>query len=200
MNKAEERALYLEMLSELISTRRSLTDEILLVRTRLGMLDDEVKQESEYMSAEAYITLRNNIKKELDKDMREQIKREVMSEYVAEQQTAIPESTPYFDIDNFLSEPSSSIIEPEVIAEAKYQEKQRTVKKDLSVPVLCNVAIRILKEYGMPMSLDAFKIELEADRNNVWKQKTWTQLVWKMKQHEPKLQGAGRGYLQYVGF
>lgn len=199
MKKTDEKTLYLEMLSELISTRRALTEEILLVRTRLTALDDEVKQESEYMSAESYITLRHNIKRELEKDMREQIKREVEIEHSANQ-VAVPDNTKSnMDIAEFFSE-SSSVIPPEVVAEAKYQDNKKMVRKDVSVPVLCNVVIRILKEYGRPMELNKLKAELEADRNNFWKPKSWSQLVWKIKQEEPKLVGAGRGYIQYISF
>lgn len=182
MERIKEKQIYLEMLGDLVKQRRVITEEILLVRNRLDTLDKEIEQHKEYMSAAEYINIRNSIRNELEIEMREQVKNEIL----AEQRKGKVEEVP-----------SPSVIPAEVIEESKFVENQKAITKDVSFQTVVQVIKTFLKESGRPVSFDELHAHLEENRNHTWNRKAFSQIMWRAKNEDERIENPTRGFYQY---
>ena len=182
MERIKEKQLYLEMLGDLVKQRRALTEEILLVRNHLDTLDKEIEQHKEYMSAAEYINIRNSIRRELESEMREQVRNEILAETLKGKVEEVP---------------SPSVIPTEVIAEAVYNENRKATKKDLSPQQLAIRVKQFLQELGRPAELEEIQTHLEQELNHSWRGKSFQQMIYKVRQVDERIENPTRGYYQY---
>lgn len=182
MERIEERDLYLKMLSDLVNQRRTLTEEILLVRRHLAKLDEEIETHKEYMSATEYINLRLSIKKELEVEMRKQVKDEIEEEQQDSQE---------------IVEEDKEIFSKDEISNSRYSDNSNKIKLDKSIETLAAITVSYLRDAVIPVSKDDLKDYLEENRNTTWKSKSFSQLLWKMKEYDARIINSSRGYYQY---
>jgi len=186
MERIKEKQMYLEQLGDLVKQRRMITEEILLVRQHLAKLDSEIEQHKEYMSAAEYISIRNSIRKELEVEMREQVRNEM----IAEQVTKAVEITHKEEV------PSPSVIPNEVLAEAKFEANKKS-RKDVGVETVARIVKSFLKEAGRPVEFDELYNYVQENRNHSWNRKAFSQLLWKVKQIDDRVENPMRGFYQY---
>jgi hypothetical protein len=178
VDRIKEREMYLEMLGDLVKQRRVLTEEILMVRNHLTKLDQEIEQHKEYMSAAEYINIRNSIRKELEVEMRQQVKQEIE----AEQKPVVEEV--------------QSVIPAQEMAEAKFHENQKS-RKDVGAETIARVIKSYLQEAGRPVEFDDLYEFVQENRNHSWNRKAFSQLMWKVRQIDERIENPSRGYYQY---
>lgn len=178
MDKLKEKELYVEMLSDLIKQRRVITEEIILVRNKLDELDSDIKRTQEYMSATEYINIRNAIRKELELEMRQQVKTEIVEENAVELNPDTKES----------------IIPKDVVQRAKEVENKNNT---LSFEALRSAVENYLRDEGIPRNNEQIRQHCETLFNTNFSGKAWTNTMWRIKTESKYLESTGRGFTQY---
>ena len=131
------------------------------------------------MSATEYINIRNAIRKELEIEMRQQVKTEVMKENnVVKSNTEVKES----------------IIPQDVIQRAIENENQ---DRTISFEALRSAVENYLRDEGIPRNNEQIRQHCEALFNTNFSGKAWTNTMWRIKTESKYLESTGRGFTQY---
>lgn len=176
MNLEKERDLYVEMLGDLVKNRRLITEEIVLVRNHISEIDKEIEKTHEYMSAEQYINIRNSIRAELEVEMREQVKFEILNNKTS-------------PVDE-----KNKVISYEEIAEAKEMAKKSEIKKDISYERIFKTIRKMFNELKRPLNVQEMKKYVEADRNHNWTSAGFSNILWNIKKIHPEFILVKRGF------
>jgi len=208
MNMERERELKLEMLNELISTRRIISEEILMVRKEINELETRMERAERFKETEiqtkpviyekdllSEMLPSNEIQEEKNETI---ILNEIIEPPTFESDIEIP-MTIDFDFEKLPKVEPEQKIPQAVIDDAKEKEKKKSVRKDKGFKTISQTAMMILKEKGVPMNVADLKKEVEERRDITIPKSSWYQMVYKMKKELPKVKDAGYGHLQYMG-
>ncbi|WKV22450.1 hypothetical protein [Bacillus phage vB_BceS-M2] len=146
MTDKEQLGFLYEMRSELLQTRRAISEELLMVGQQIKEMESQVKRTDEYMSASEYIGIRERIRKEVQAEyeqakVMERAKLAVARENLTVTNVPKPDTT-------------AEIIEKIEAHEAviDQQGKEKEPPKRPAREKAYTTIKTILKEYGEPMA------------------------------------------------
>lgn len=180
----KEKLNYLyEMRSELLKTRRAISEELLLVAEEIKECERTVKRTDEYMSAAEYVGIRNRIRAEVMGEETARIREE-------ERQKLLGELQAKYKVDS-----AEEIIEKvEVFDQHGYETPVRNKPAAVRETV-----ISILKEIDGYATAEQLRHIIETEKGYHYKKQSWLTMISKFAAEDARIGKAGRGKYVYAG-
>lgn len=201
MNISQEKEHLYKLMHSLLEERRAITEELMVIRSRMKKLDDFQEIGINDIPAIDYVRLKNslnNIKYELSRD---KIKAGHDS-YKQSMYNAPPQNT-------YEEEPEQEpIVEQKELWDDITPKKQEEPKinkhndstakrKPPSFERVMSIVVQLLKDTGRPVDTKEIRAAVQEETNYTFTGNTFSTHLWRIKNADSRVTQPARGYYQY---